>query len=87
MAKLQEELKQRTLEVSAGGGAVTLVMTGEKLVQSVKISPDAVDPEDMEMLEDLLKAAFNEGVRKVEEMTAQEMGKLTGGMNLPPGMI
>jgi DNA-binding YbaB/EbfC family protein len=87
MAKLQEELKLRTVEVSAGGGAVTLVMTGEKTVQSIKVSPDAVDPDDMEMLEDLLKAAFNEGVRKVEEMTTQEMGKLTGGMKLPPGMI
>jgi DNA-binding YbaB/EbfC family protein len=87
MAKLQEELKLRTVEVSTGGGAVTLVMTGEKLVKSVKVSPDAVDAEDMEMLEDLLKAAFNEGVRKIEEMTTQEMGKLTGGMNLPPGLM
>jgi len=87
MAKLQEELKKRTLEVTAGGGAVTLVISGEKEVQSLKISPEAVDPEDTEMLEDLLIAAFNEAVRKVDEMTSSEMGKLTGGMNLPKGMI
>ena len=87
MAKLQDELKKRTLEVSTGGGAVTLVITGEKEVQSIKISPAAVDPEDVEMLQDLLIAAFNEGVKKVDEMTTSEMGKLTGGMNLPKGLI
>ena len=87
MAKLQDELKKRTLEVSTGGGAVTLVITGEKEVQSIKISPAAVDPEDVEMLQDLLIAAFNEGVKKVDEMTTTEMGKLTGGMNLPKGLI
>lgn len=87
MAKLQDELKKRTLEVSTGGGAVTLIITGEKEVQSIKISPAAVDPEDVEMLQDLLIAAFNEGVKKVDEMTTTEMGKLTGGMNLPKGLI
>ena len=87
MAKMQEELKQRTLEVTTGGGAVKLVISGEKAVQSLKISPDAVDPEDLEMLEDMLIAAFNEGVKKVDEMTTTEMGKLTGGMNLPKGLL
>lgn len=87
MAKLQEELKKRTLEVTTGGGAVKLVISGEKEVQSLKISPDAVDPEDLEMLEDMLLAAFNEGVKKVDEMTTTEMGKLTGGMNLPKGLF
>ena len=87
MAKMQEELKQRTLEVTIGGGAVKLVISGEKAVQSLKISPDAVDPEDLEMLEDMLIAAFNEGVKNVDEMTTTEMGKLTGGMNLPKGLL
>ena len=87
MAKLQEELKKRTLEVTAGGGAVKIVISGEKEIQSLKISPEAVDPEDTEMLEDLLIAAFNEAVKNVDEMTTSEMSKLTGGMNLPKGMF
>ena len=87
MAKLQEELKKRTVEVTAGGGAVKIVISGEKEIQSLKISPEAVDPEETEMLEDLLTAAFNEAVKKVEEMTSTEMNKLTGGMNLPKGLL
>lgn len=87
MAKLQEELKTRTLEVTAGGGAIKVVITGEKQIQSLKISPAAVDPEDVEMLEDLVAAAVNEAIKKVDDMMAQEMGKLTGGMNLPPGLF
>lgn len=87
MGKLQEELKARTLEVSTGGGAVKVVVTGEKKIQSVKIAPSAVDPEDVEMLEDLVAAAVNEAMNKVDDMMAQEMGKLTGGLNLPPGMF
>lgn len=87
MAKLQEELKGRTLEASVGGGAVTVVVTGEKQIKSIKIAPSAVDPDDVEMLEDLVAAAVNEALKKVDDMMAQEMGKLTGGMNLPPGMF
>lgn len=87
MAKMQEELKTRTVETSAGGGAVKVVVTGEKQIKSVKIDPAAVDPEDTEMLEDLITAAVNEALKKVDDMMAQEMGKLTGGMNLPPGMF
>ncbi len=87
MAKLQEELKSRTLEVSAGGGAVKVVISGEKQIQSIKIAPSAVDPEDVEMLEDLVAAAVNEALKKVDDMMAQEMGKLTGGLNLPPGLF
>ncbi|HWR44268.1 YbaB/EbfC family nucleoid-associated protein [Sporomusa sp.] len=87
MAKLQEELKARTIEVSTGGGAVKVVVTGEKKIQSIKIAPSAVDPEDVEMLEDLVAAAVNEAMTKVDDMMAQEMGKLTGGLNLPPGMF
>ena len=87
MAKMQEELKGRTLEVSTGGGAVKVVVNGEKKIQSIKIAPSAVDPEDVEMLEDLVAAAVNEAMTKVDDMMAQEMGKLTGGLNLPPGMF
>ncbi len=87
MAKMQEELKKRTLEVSAGGGAVKVVVTGEKKVVSIKIAPTAVDPEDVEMLEDLVTAAVNEALTKVDDLMAQEMGKLTAGMNLPPGLL
>lgn len=87
MAKMQEELKTRTVETSAGGGAVKVVVTGEKQIKSIKIDPAAVDPEDTEMLEDLITAAVNEALKKVDDMMAQEMGKLTGGMNLPPGMF
>lgn len=87
MSKMQEELKTRTLETTAGGGAVKVVVTGEKQIQSIKIAPSAVDPEDVEMLEDLVAAAVNEALKKVDDMMAQEMGKLTGGLNLPPGML
>jgi DNA-binding YbaB/EbfC family protein len=87
MKKMQEELKQKTIETSAGGGAVKIVMNGEKQVQSLTIDPAAVDPEDVEMLQDLLAAAFNESLKKVDDMMATEMGKITGGLGLPPGMM
>ena len=87
MVKLQEELKQRTLEATAGGGAIKVVISGEKEIRSLKINPEAIDPDDIEMLEDMLIAVFNEAVKKVDEMTSSEMGKLTGGMNLPKGMF
>ena len=83
MLKMQEELKNRTVEATAGGGAVTVVVTGRKTVEKVTISPSAVDPEDVEMLEDLVTTAINEAMRKVDEMTEKEMGKITGGMKLP----
>lgn len=83
MLKMQEELKNRTVEATAGGGAVTVVVTGRKNVEKVTIAPSAVDPEDVEMLEDLVTTAINEAMRKVDEMTEKEMGKITGGMKLP----
>lgn len=83
MLKMQEELKNRTVEATAGGGAVTVVVTGSKTVEKVTIAPGAVDPEDVEMLEDLVTTAINEAMRKVDEMTEKEMGKITGGMKLP----
>jgi hypothetical protein len=73
--------------VSAGGGAIKVVMNGEKQIQSLIIDPAAVDPEDVEMLQDLISAAINEAVKKVDDLMASEMGKLTGGLNLPPGMF
>ena len=87
MKKMQDELKRRTVEVSSGGGAVKIVMDGEKQVQSLIIAPAAVDPEDIEMLQDLLSAAFNEATKKVDDMMAAEMGKLTSGLGLPPGLL
>ena len=83
MLKMQEELKNRTVEATAGGGAVTVVVTGRKTVEKVTMAPSAVDPEDVEMLEDLVTTAINEAMRKVDEMTEKEMGKITGGMKLP----
>ena len=83
MLKMQEELKNRTVEATAGGGAVTVVVTGRKTVEKVTIAPSAVDPEDVEMLEDLVTTAINEAMRKVDEMTEKETGKITGGMKLP----
>lgn len=83
MLKMQEELKNRTVEATAGGGAVTVVVTGRKTVEKITIAPSAVDPEDVEMLEDLVTTAINEAMRKVDEMTEKEMGKITGGMKLP----
>lgn len=83
MEKLQEELGQKTVEASVGGGAVTVTVSGKKEVQQVKINPDVVDPDDVEMLEDLVLTAVNEALRKAEEMIAAETGKITGGLNLP----
>ncbi|MBB5336093.1 YbaB/EbfC family nucleoid-associated protein [Pectinatus brassicae] len=87
MAKMQDDLKKQTVDVSSGGGVVKIVMNGEKQVVSLKIDPAAIDPEDVDMLEDLISAAINEAVKKVDDMMASEMGKLTGGLNLPPGMF
>ena len=84
MKKLQDELKQRTVEVNVGGGALTIVMNGEKNVESVKINDkNVIDPEDTEMLEDLIVAGVNEANKKVDDMMAAEMSKITGGMKLP----
>lgn len=87
MKKMQEELKTRTVEVSVGGGAVAVVMNGEKMIESLTINPSAVDPEDVEMLEDLVKAAINEASKKIDDLLSSEMGKVTGGLNLPGGLF
>ena len=83
MAKMQEELEEKTIEATAGGGVVKVVVNGKQEVVDLQIDEDAVDPEDVEMLEDLILAAVNEGMRKVQDMVNEEMGKITGGMNIP----
>lgn len=84
--KLQEELNQRTVEVTAGGGAVKVVITGKHEIRSLAISKDVVDPDDVEMLQDLVLAAVNEGIKKAEEMVSTEMAKVTGGLSKMAGM-
>ena len=83
MLKLQEELAQRTVEASVGGGMVTVTVNGKSEVLRVKVEPQVVDPDDVEMLEDLIVAGVNEALRKAQEMMSQEMAKLTGGMKIP----
>ena len=83
MVAKQEELEAREYEVSAGGGVVTVKMNGKKEVLSVKLAEEVVDPDDIETLEDLVVAAMNEAIKKVESDAAEEMGSLTGGLNIP----
>lgn len=83
MMKAQEELGKATVEVTAGGGAIKIVINGHQQFQSVQISPEVVNPEEVEFLQDLVLAACNEAVQKSQEMTAQSMSKLTGGLKIP----
>lgn len=83
LKKMQEDLENKTVEASAGGGAVSVVVTGQLRVKSVTIDPEVVDPEDVEMLQDLVLAAVNEGLGKAQELAAQQLGALTGGLKLP----
>ena len=83
MAALQEELENTELEASSGGGMVKVVMNGKNVVRSITIDREVVDPEDVEMLQDLIVAAVNEGVRKSQELASSEMAKITGGMGIP----
>jgi len=83
MARTQEEVKTKTVEATAGGGAVKVVVNGSLELLELHIQPDAVNPEDVEMLEDLVKAAVNEGFRKAQELVSVEMSKLTGGLKIP----
>jgi len=79
MAKMQEELEAREYEASAGGGIVSAKVSGKKELVALTIKPEAVDPDDVEMLQDLVLAAVNEALRQADETTNREMGKLTGG--------
>lgn len=83
MAKLQEEASQKTADATAGGGAVTVVVSGKNEIKSLVIKPEAVDPNDVEMLQDLIMAAVNEALKKVHAELSDEMSKITGGMNIP----
>lgn len=83
MAKLQEEASQKTAEATAGGGAVTVVVSGKNEIKSLVIKPEAVDPNDVEMLQDLIMAAVNEALKKVHAELSEEMSRITGGMSIP----
>jgi DNA-binding YbaB/EbfC family protein len=83
VAKLQEELEQQEYTLTSGGGAVEVTITGKREIKAINIKPEVVDPEDIEMLQDLLTAAVNEAIRKVDDTSSREMEKVTGGMNMP----
>jgi DNA-binding YbaB/EbfC family protein len=83
MAKAQEELANIDVEASSGGGAVTVVMSGQQQIKSVKISPEVVNPEDVEMLEDMVLTAVSEALTKSQEAAAAKIGGLTGGLKIP----
>ena len=86
MEKTQAELAEEELTVTAGGGMITVMVTGAQEIRSIKIDPDAVDPDDVEMLEDLVLAAVTEALQKSNALQEERMGALTGGMGLPPGL-
>ena len=83
MQKAQEELEAKELEASVGGGAVVVKVNGKKEVVAINIKPEVVDPDDIEMLEDLVMSAVNQAMREIDELQKSQMCKLTGGMNLP----
>ncbi len=87
MEKAKEKIKSMTVDVTVGGGAVSLTMTGEHQIQTLTVSPDAMDPSDPEMLVDLITTAVNEASRKADEMVAAEMQKITSGLSLPGGLF
>ena len=83
MEKIQQETEAEQVEATAGGGAVKVVMSGKKELVSIKIDPDAVDPDDVETLEDMIIAAVNESIAKADELMTERMGAITGGLNIP----
>ena len=83
MMKLQEELESATVEATSGGGVVKVVVSGKMNIESLTIDPEAVSPDDVEMLQDLVLAAVNEGLFQAQEMVSSRMGALTGGLNIP----
>jgi DNA-binding YbaB/EbfC family protein len=86
MVKTQESLADETLTVAAGGGAIEVTVTGQQRLTAVRIDPDVVDPEDVEMLQDLILAAVNEAIERSQVLAAERLGALTGGLGLPPGL-
>jgi nucleoid-associated protein EbfC len=83
LAKAQQELSEKTIEVTAGGGAITIVIDGKQLIHSVKIAAEVVNPEDVEMLQDMVMAAMNEAISKSQEMASDYLGGLTSGLKIP----
>ncbi|MBI4773055.1 MAG: YbaB/EbfC family nucleoid-associated protein [Deltaproteobacteria bacterium] len=83
MVKMQEELAGKTVEATVGGGMVRVTANGKQEIVSILIEPEVVDPEDVEMLQDLIRAAVNEALKKSQEMVSSEMSKITGGMSIP----
>lgn len=83
MMKMQNEIEEQEFEATAGGGVITVKMTGAKQLTAVEIKPEAVDPDDVEMLQDLIITAINEAMKKVDEANNSKMSKLTGGMSIP----
>lgn len=83
MAKATEQIEQMDFSATVGGGAVSILMSGKKEVKSLTIKPEVVDPEDIDMLQDLLIAAFNECMKQIEDTSSETMGKITGGLNVP----
>ena len=83
MQKIQDELKQTTLTTTAGGGAITVVITGDQHIESISIDPAAIDPEDPELLADMITAAINEAIEESQGLAKQKLGVLTGGLNIP----
>lgn len=83
MMKMQEEMENKTYEAAAGGGAVKVMLDGKRELKEVVLSPEVVDPDDIEMLQDLIVAAVNEAMRKVEEDSSAQLGSITGGLNIP----
>lgn len=86
MARMQESLKEKQVSATAGGGVVNAVASGDGRIVSIEFKPEVVDPEDIEMLQDLALSAVNQALEKAAEMSQEEMSKLTGGMGLPPGL-
>jgi DNA-binding YbaB/EbfC family protein len=83
MEKVKEELELQEYSITSGGGAVEVTITGKREIKAITIKPEVVDPEDIEMLQDLLTAAVNEAIRKVDDTSSREMEKVTGGMSIP----
>lgn len=83
MEAVQAEVEQKTVEATAGGGVITVIANGKKEIESIKIKPEAVDPDDVETLEDLIMVAVNDAINKADEMMAEGMSEITGGINIP----
>ncbi len=83
MERIQQETEEENIEATSGGGAVRVIVNGKKELVEIKLDPDAVDPDDVETLEDLIMAAVNEAVKKAEDMMEEKMGAITGGLNIP----